>query len=264
MDAMTPASQLQLLLDGDERWWIDKQVDDLERRICSLRERQMRRSVAVEAISTLDASELVALLSVLLGRVSAGRGPSREVLQELALEPVVFTDLPYELLAEAYRVARQGRQDQVAGFFLGGAPPAIDSRTVAPEDNAHLDLPLGVRRSAARSRDRFVLDRLVHDRNPKVIALLLNNPRIIERDVIKIAATRPTSPAVLHEVARHRKWASSYRVRKALACNPYTSSSVARRLLPTLMRQDLLELLNSKVLGPELRHLARQLTEGEG
>ena len=64
---------------------------------------------------------------------------------------------------------------------------------------------------------------------------------------------------MLSLVAAHRKWASRYRVRKALACNPYTPATVARRLLPTLMRQDLRELQNSKVLSPELRTLAQSL-----
>ena len=76
---------------------------------------------------------------------------------------------------------------------------------------------------------------------------------------VKIAAARPTRADVLGLVASHRKWASRYRVRKALACNPYTPASVARRLLPTLMRQDLRELQNSKVLSAELRSLAMEL-----
>lgn len=255
---MSTAQQLEELLHGEERWWIDKQVDDLERRIGALRERAMRRSVAVEAISVLDAPELVAFLNVLLQRVSSGRGSSREVLQEMALEPVVFTDLPYEHLRASYQVARDSGLRQVAGFFLGNPVRALTVADAA-DDNQHLDMPLGVRRSAARASDRFVLDRLVFDRNPKVIALLLDNPRIVERDVIKIAAARPTRAAVLALVASHRKWASRYRVRKALACNPYTPASVARRLLPTLMRQDLRELQCSKVLSAELRALAMEL-----
>ena len=256
---MSNAEQLDNLLHGEERWWIDKQVDDLERRITALRERAMRRSVAVEAISVLDAPELVAFLDVLLSRVSAGQGASREVLQEMALEPVVFTDLPYDHLRASYQVARDGGLVQVAGFFLGSP---VRARTVAEaaDDNQHLDMPLGTRRSAARASDRFTLDRLVYDRNPKVIALLLDNPRIVERDVIKIAAGRPTNAGVLALGAGHRKWASRYRVRKALACNPYTPAPVARRLLPTLMRQDLRDLQNSKVLSAELRSLALSLT----
>ena len=72
-----------------------------------------------------------------------------------------------------------------------------------------------------------------------MIRILLNNPMVVERDVVKIAAMRPTRPDVLAEVAQHRRWASRYAVKKALSANPHTPPSVARRLLPTLLRQDL-------------------------
>jgi len=259
MSELTLPSRVQELLEGEERWWIHKQVDDLERRVCALRERGMRRTMVLEALSTLDDAELVALLAVLLARAQSGRGPSREVMQEMALEPVIFTEISYERLRDAYTLARQERLDHVASFFLGNPirfkPTARETFT----ENEHLEMPLGVRRAAARSTDRFVLDRLLHDRNHRVIALLLNNPRIIERDVIKIAAARPTRPEVLEQVARHRKWSSRYRVRKTLACNPYTPAPIARRLLPTLMRQDLSMIYTSKELPEPRRALASML-----
>jgi hypothetical protein len=213
----------------------------------------------LETLSSLDDAELVAMLSVLLGRVEAGRGPSREVLQEMALEPVIFSELPYERLKDAYLLATEEGLGQVAGFFLGD--PLRQNRTLeeSRQGNQHMELPLGVRRAAARAQDRNMLDRLLYDRNPRVIRLLLNNPRLTERDVIKITATRPTAPAVLEEVAAHRRWASRYRVRKALACNPYTPTPIARRLLPTLMRQDLHHVAGTRGLDPALKALAQEL-----
>ncbi|MEL6345425.1 MAG: hypothetical protein AAFV53_20120 [Myxococcota bacterium] len=257
MTELSLPSRLQDLLHGEERWWIHAKVDDLELRLRVLREREMRRAVVLEVLLTLDDVELVALLSVLLQRVQAGRADSRLVMQEMALEPVLFSELPYERMADAYRIARQEGQDAVANFFLGNPMRRNPTLQEAFADNRHLDGPLGVRRAAARSTDRYVLDRLLHDRNHRVIALLLNNPRIIERDVVKIAAARPTRPEVLQQVAQHRKWASRYAVRKALACNPYTPMTISRRLIPTLLRQDLQVILTSKELSEDLRSLAR-------
>jgi hypothetical protein len=71
--------------------------------------------------------------------------------------------------------------------------------------------------------------------------------------VVKIAAMRPTRPEVLEVVARHAKWSARYRVRKALAFNPHTPAPIARRLLPTLMRQDLAEIIRSTAISDELR-----------
>lgn len=221
----------------------------------------MRRTVVLESLSSLDEVELVALLSVLLDRVEAGQARARELLQEMALEPVIFSEMPYERLKDAYRVAREEGLAQVAGFFLGDplreAPPLSHSQT----DNQYLELPLGLRRAAARQQNRLVLDRLLHDRNPKVVTLLLDNPRIIERDVIKIAAMRPTAAAVLEAVAGHPRWSSRYRVRKALACNPCTPAPIARRLMPTLLRQDLRTVAGTRGLDPELKAFAQKLLQ---
>jgi hypothetical protein len=99
----------------------------------------------------------------------------------------------------------------------------------------------------------------LHDKDYRVIRVLLNNPILVERDVVKIAAMRPTRPDVLAELANHRKWASRYSVRKALAANPHTPSSVARRLLATLLRQDLVQLVGAGSVRSEVREVATDL-----
>jgi hypothetical protein len=73
---------------------------------------------------------------------------------------------------------------------------------------------------------------------------------------------RPTRAEVLQEVAGHRKWASRYAVRKALSCNPHTPTSIARRLLPTLLKQDLSALAEAGSIPEEIRDQARALMKG--
>lgn len=246
-------------LRGDWREALVADITDLERRLHAVRERPMRRTVVCDAILRLEGPALIAFLGLLLERARAGNGRARAVLQELALEPHVFNEMPYTRVRSAYALARDAGLDSVAEMFLSArreTNPTIDE---AFTGNEHLDLPLGVRRSAARTSDRHTLDRLVHDRDHRVISLLLNNPRIIERDVVRIAAMRPQRPEVLVEVARHRKWSSRYPVRKALACNPYTPAPVARRLMPTLLRQDLRFAVESGAMGPEVREEARRV-----
>ncbi|MFN7147383.1 MAG: hypothetical protein ACK4YP_26685, partial [Myxococcota bacterium] len=133
-----------------------------------------------------------------------------------------------------------------------------DDGAIEPR-NPHLELTPGERTAAARGRDRLVLDRLLHDRDPRVIAALLDNPRVTERDVVRIAAMRPTSAAILGLVAGHARWGQRYRVRKALAFNPASPLALSRPLLPTLLRQDLAELAGSQVLTEELRAEVRAL-----
>jgi hypothetical protein len=170
--------------------------------------------------------------------------------------------MPYARVEAAYTAARSVQLDGVARFFLSAALTPPDESVDRFTGNRHLDLPLGTRRAAARGADRNKLDRLMHDRDHRVIGILLDNPRITERDAIRIAAMRPTRPEVLEVVARHPRWSSRYRIRKALACNPATPAQIARRLLPTLMRQDLRHALEAGVLPDDLLPEVRRMLRG--
>lgn len=104
------------------------------------------------------------------------------------------------------------------------------------------------------------LDRLLHDRDPRVIGALLNHPRLVEADVVRVAAMRPTNTAILEKIATHPRWGQQYRVRKALAFNPNTPPALARQVLPTLLAQDLKELAGSIPLPRELQEEMLALT----
>jgi hypothetical protein len=222
----------------EDREEVERWVVELERRSEVLPERAMRRTVVRERLSQLGPDDLLAFLSVLQTRVFNGRPMARRLLQEIALEPAVFDELDYLHVQQAYRLAKARGREDLAGLFLSAAHHHNPTLDEAFTGNQYDNKPVGVRRAAARLQDRNKLDRLVHDRDHRVIANLLENPRLVERDVIKIAAMRPTRPEVLDLVARHPRWSARYRVRKALACNPYTPESISRRLIPTLLVGD--------------------------
>ena len=79
---------------------------------------------------------------------------------------------------------------------------------------------------------------------PAVIHNLLNNPHLVERDVLKICSRRPNRGDVLMEVWRSEKWRRSLPVRLALAANPYAPARTVLVVLPSLTL-------------PELRRLGR-------
>ena len=238
--------------------WATQQVIGLEVRLDALSEPAMQQAMLNELVDTFASAELVTVLYVLQERAHNGNARARLALQVMALDPGVLVLLPYARLRESYQLAQDWGWPQVAGLFLSEPlrkPPNIDE---AFTGNEHYDLPLGVRRQAARSSERLVLDRLLHDRNHRVVALLLDNPNIIERDVIAMAARRPTRPEVLEVIACHRKWAVRYRVRKTLAFNPYTPNTIARQLVTTLMVNDLRELVRAGSTPAKLKEMAAQ------
>ena len=238
--------------------WISEQIRKIKRRIVSLPEREMRHSVITEFVMILSEGELVMMLFLIQQQAYSGDSKAREVLQEMALEPSAISQLPYDFIRKAYQICAEHQLVSVQRLFFAD-PPRKEDIDEAFTQNQYLDLPLGVRKQAARTQDRNVIDRLLHDRNWRVIKLLLDNPRVIERDVINIAARRPTRPELLECVSQHSKWSGRYRVRKALACNPYTPYPLARQLLGTLLRQDLQECLDLGVFRGQLVQEARIL-----
>lgn len=219
------------------------------RRFKALKDRSLRRTVLVEHMSGLDDGSLLGLIYRLEQRAATGEHLCRWMLLELALTPSALMDLPYERLIDLYAAARASGQDNLAQRFMGAHPIKEGSQ----EGNPHLEQSPGERTTAAHQTDRMKLDRLLHDRDLRVVRTLLDNPRIVERDVIRMAALRPTHAALLQYIAAHPRWGQNYRVRKALSFNPASPPALSRQILPTLMVQDLRELSKSQGASPELR-----------
>lgn len=167
-------------------------------------------------------------------------------------------ELGYERIAEIYVEADDRGYEEVKRLVSNAE---VKRRALKDGvENEHLERTLGERTSLARTtRDRDLLDRLIRDRNPKVIQNLLLNPRLIEGDVVRIAALRPSSPAVLHEILRSAKWSTRYGVKKALALNPYFPVGEAATLLPMLTAPDLEQISTTLDVAAAVRDAAREI-----
>lgn len=106
---------------------------------------------------------------------------------------------------------------QVAEFDTLRPPPLGEDR----------EITLGERRSWARRPDRDLIDRLLLDPDPLVIDNLLQNPRVVEADVLRVASRRPASAEVLSLVFRHPRWGRRPAVQAALLQNPFTPVEIA-------------------------------------
>ena len=256
--ASTPIETLRRLLQEQEDGKAAERTRTLLMLMEAVRERSVRPRMLRDALGQMDNPLLLAVLDRIVDAAEQGNPPARSMMTELALSPSVLDELTHIQLSELQGLASEAQLESVSRLLL---LPRINKSKLetAYDDNEHLPLPLGVRRQAARGRNRDKIDRLLHDRDHRVIQLLLDNPLLTERDVIAIAARRPTRAEVLKTVASHKKWSSRYRIRKAIACNPHTPESIAIRLLPTLLIQDLRFLASSGALLPELREEAYAL-----
>lgn len=130
--------------------------------------------------------------------------------------------------------------------LVDGSAPASEDGTDPADDNARVPdygrgrpLTLGERKSLARKPDRRMFDRVLRDPHPDVIALLLQNPRLTEPDVVRLCSRRPNVPEVLARVFGSPRWSLRPAVRRALAMNPASPPALTAAVLPLLGADDL-------------------------
>ncbi len=177
---------------------------------------------------------------LLTGNLLEVLGPRRmSELVELAQEEQVF-----ELVPVLIDIPAEGTADIPHQPFLDGGLK---------------ETPLGIRKALARKPDFKMIERIARDQDHRVIRSLLDNPRLTERDVARIAATRPTSPKVLEAIYEHRRWITRHTIKKIIILNPYSPVSMSLRLLAFMQVQDLHEIVGANELDSVLRDQARSM-----
>ena len=170
--------------------------------------------------------------------------------------------LSYEKMRTVYEAARSKGYTAVSRLFLSHSPERLPEDTAAISGHHQMQgLTLGERKSLARGRDIAILEKLLLDPDPHVIANLLRNPRITEREVLYIATRRPNRPEVIEQITLNDRWISRYRVRLGVARNPYAPPSIAMRSLMGLSAQDLGEIRSDETLHLSVRMTADDLLE---
>jgi len=125
------------------------------------------------------------------------------------------------------------------------------------------EVALGERIALARRASAGILVQLRHDPNPRVMAALLDNPRLTEGTLAPLVHSATTSPAILDAVILDRRWGLRYGLRLAVARNPAARVETVLPLLPTLRKADLRAVAGDPKLSPSVRQRARLLL-GEG
>jgi hypothetical protein len=127
-------------------------------------------------------------------------------------------------------------------------PPAVRRKA---EDLLRVrlqEMALGERVALARRASRGVIPALLEDPEAGVLRALLGNPRIVEREIVRIAARPETPPEALGALARHPVWSGRLAVRMAILANPRTPVPDALGLVQRFPRQDLQKLARDGAL----------------
>lgn len=121
------------------------------------------------------------------------------------------------------------------------------------------EMAVGEKVTLARWASPGVLAQLRHDPNPRVVAALLDNPRLTEGVLVPVLQSATTPPAVLDLIAGDRRWGVRYPLRLALARNPRTPLETTLHILPTLRKTDLKAVAADPRVPEPARHRARLL-----
>ncbi len=102
---------------------------------------------------------------------------------------------------------------------------------------------------------------LIRDPNRVVAQGVINNPKITEQEVEKIAKMKTVPDDVLRQVAMNRQWARNYIIMHSLATNPRTPIGNAMTILARLQLRDLLAISKNKNVPDAIRKHAMRLAK---
>ena len=225
-------------------------------RLSTLSEERMRFAYLKEDFTVLEPGFIAGVLNSLY----TGKLDSIGVreLKALFVDPLSLQSLlGKEKFLATEKIAMEMSLERVTPFFTNLAPrKSASKQDVREEDGKDSYETLGTRRSLSKGSVKETLDKLLLDTDPMIVENLLNNPRIVRGQVLKIATARPARPEILLLLARHAKWGKEYGIRMALAMNPYSPPRLALALLELLNRKDQKQVATDETLHGQVRRSA--------
>jgi hypothetical protein len=242
------------------------QAEAWARKLTGLRDHSVQVGWVRSELERVGAARAADVLCVVLAR--AEQREERHAILLLRVSLALCAG-PAIALKRAIAAVADARGQQALARFLGGgesAEGAEDAEEAAserdiPDFGRGRPLALGERKSLARTHNRNLLARVLRDPSPDVIRILLDNPTVVEADIVRLCARRPARAQVLAEVFQHQRWVLRYRVRLALALNPFTPEEITLQLLPHLTPADLREVEASAQLSRRVREACFEKSE---
>jgi hypothetical protein len=228
----------------------------LARSLAALPEPAMRTRALGLLLERLAPPDAARLCGSLVRRARHGPSAQVAVLALVSLLSDPQSAPSYEWQQGLYRAALDAGDPVLARLLLSARPSPAGAPQVVPIPGFP-DATLGARKSLARRGRRELIDRLLRDPDPQVATVLLQNPRVTEPDVVRLAARRPTLPDTQRAIFANRRFAARPAVRRALVLNPYTPTDLAVGLCAALSRTDLRAVVAATELSDVVRQAAR-------
>lgn len=216
----------------------------------------MRVAVWREVFTVLSPDHVVELILAILDQLARGR-----IGGKLGYLALIHLEVPETQRVAVLASAQAQGAMRVAGLFTQKpAPVPVNPSELRGQPlDPDRTVPLGERVSWARRPDRQVIERLMFDPSERVIGKLLNNPKLTEADVLRIASRRPTPPSSLEQVFAHPRWGLRIAVQEALILNPHTPLNIACGLVGIIDATTARRIARQPAAHPLVRAAARAL-----
>ena len=233
-------------------------AERLARRLVAVTDPSVRVGYVRHVIGAMEPDAVAGVLTIAVHGAEARDGDLGALLLALCLALAAEELAP--LRDEIVRAALARGQHATAALLQPRAPERrAEEPLVVPDFGRGRVVTLGERKALARTRDRDLLARVLRDPHPDVIRVVLGNPTVTERDVVRVCARRPIAPEVLREVFRSPRWVVRYGVKKAIVRNPFAPVDLALQLAAHLNATDAREASACAELAVAVRDACRRV-----
>lgn len=167
-----------------------------------------------------------------------------------------------EFIEEIYEESAEQRE-AIVNKILGDINLEEDSVSAERVSMINRILKMGMkdRVKLGMKGDREARNILIRDPNRIVAQAVINNSRITESEVEKIASMRSVPEDVLRLIAINRNWVRNYQIMHKLAQNPRTPISHVISILTRLQLKDLIGISKNRNVSDAVRRQAFRLSE---
>ena len=231
-------------------------VDQYLKRLVSIENYEMRATVFSEMSTSLDTDELTYFFVELESGLRAQRDAERSIVHSLFNYWLTHSCDWTERLGELPNRPLVVQLRHQAGYSPEDAWKQFDAKDYTfPDDRM---LTLGERRARARLPGPKTVEHFMYDPDRIVIQNLLQNARMTEPHVLRMASRRPTTSAALIAVSQSRRYGLSRSVMLALVQNPFLPYRVAFGIAFLLSKTELKMLKSIESLSPLLKAYVRR------
>ncbi|HMM78868.1 MAG TPA: hypothetical protein PKC65_02480 [Pyrinomonadaceae bacterium] len=173
--------------------------------------------------------------------------------------------LSLEYIEEIYEESEEQRQAIMAKIL--GELHSEDEATNERISVLNRIMRMGVkdRVKLGMKGDREARNILIRDPNKLVSSAVINNPKITEQEVEKIATMRTVPEEVLRQISMNKQWGRSYMIQLSLARNPRTPLGNSMSIMNRLQLRDLQGLTKDRNVPEAVRkHALRLVTARTG